>query len=210
VKFEKFTQLQVCFKSCLFNSSTIPVEMADGSHVEALGHGLVGVLPFLYVPALRQNLVSVSAMEDIGITIQLHDGGSVQGQILGANGPEEGPFYWSVYQKQHNQLLYVSFSVTPRTVPGRDIPSVQEYPLLFKTGLTCRAYVTASNMELPSASVSRFVVDSGATHCIVNTLQGVVLDPMLPQVVVVMADGSTLLSEGRGVFNFQFAVIHVP
>jgi hypothetical protein len=190
--------------------TAIPVEMADGSHVEALGHGLVGVLPFLYVPALRQNLVSVSAMEDIGIAIQLRDGGSVQGQILGVNGLEEGPFYGSVYQKQHNQLLYVSFSVTPPTVPGGDIPSAQEYPLLFKADLTCRAYVTATNMELPDVSVSRFVVDSGATHSIVNTLQGVVLDHTLPQVIVVMADGTTLRSEGRGVFNFQFAVIHVP
>ncbi len=49
------------------------------------------------------------------------------------------------------------------------------------------------------------MVYSGATHSIVSTLQGVVLDPSGSGY-----GGWYQPGEGRRVFNFQFEVIHVP
>ncbi len=56
----------------------VQVHVASGVAVCALGHGMVGVLPFVYAPSMKCNLVSVSAMADLGVAIQLTPGGTAR------------------------------------------------------------------------------------------------------------------------------------
>jgi hypothetical protein len=84
-------------------SMPFSVQLADGSKICALGYEIIGVLLFLYVPLMRQILVSVSVMADLGIIVcSLQHGEFMHGVGQGHAGV--GPFYGAVHQKLNGLL----------------------------------------------------------------------------------------------------------
>ncbi len=148
----------------------------------AYGHGTVGIVPFLFVPALCQNLLSVSTMEDLGYEIETKAGGMVKSKdTIGAD--SEGPFFGSV-SKGDNGLWYASFSVrVPPTSGGIVSPGHRLSSLPSVVNPAIVAYATTGS-EVSTKQYVHFVVDSGATHTIVSTLRGVLVSPDLERVVV--------------------------
>jgi hypothetical protein len=162
---------------------------------------MVGVLMFQYVPNLRQNLMSVTAMMDIGITVDLFPEGHLHGSG-----------YYGEVMKKTNGTLFTTLTVR---VPFRERgPRGPEggYPIMPTPGGRDAAHqcTRATTMSPPPDPSVRFLVDSGATHTIVNSLRGVVLDDGLASVQVMLADGTRLMSSGRGVFNGVHEVIYMP
>ena len=66
----------------------------------AYGHGTAGILPFLFVPGLCQNLLSVATMENLGYDIETKAGGMVK-----VKDTHEGPYFGTV-QLGNNGLWY--------------------------------------------------------------------------------------------------------
>lgn len=184
------------------------IATAAGSSVCALGHGMVGVIPFVYAPSLRRNLVSVSAMADLGISISLAPGGSMHGHEVSELG-QLGPYYGSVSQES-NGLFVVSMEVAKPSVPGGTAQSALTYPAAFKIHQAQRACTMEMASPESDAAQVRFLVDTGATHCVVNTLRGVSLDPALPRLKLKLADGSFEYSVARGYYQGLFPVIYLP
>jgi hypothetical protein len=198
-----------CYEKELFRDyvrfdKPLKVFVTPTKWVFAMGRGIVGILPYMFVPSFKRNLMSVSAMAALGITIDLHHGGYIRG--LG--------FYGKVFQKSADGLLYVNYEVLkptwPKGVSRANVESIS-IPNDWREHHEC--ITNALVADRPPQSV-RFIVDSGATHTLVNTLRGVVLDPLLGSARVELADGTIMEAAGVGIFekgsSDEMEVVYVP
>ncbi len=132
---------------------------SGGAAVCALGHGMVGVLPFVCAPSMKCNLVSVPAMADPGISIQFVPGDAMHGHEDSDSG-QFGSHYGSISQGA-NGLFTVSMVTRPSTPEGTSAPV---FPPSFNTNqrhLIC----TAEAFELELASPSE-VPDGHRGHAL--------------------------------------------